>query len=124
MFNRWIDWYLDRRVQRERSALPRLDWRPLLKRIQNEVDGYAVFVETRDDQFVAVSSSEANGDLDAIGLVAAWVRDDVPPWEMEAPARRLTNQLSALEGTTVVMLLSRRIEPFAGYYVRLRPEKS
>jgi hypothetical protein len=124
MFNGLIDWYLDRRVQRERSALPRLDWRSLLKRIQNEVDGYAVFVETRDGQFVAVSSSEAKGNLDAIGLVAAWVRDDVPPWEMEAPARRLTNQLSALEGTTVVMLLSRRIEPFAGYYVRLRPKRS
>jgi len=102
----------------DRRSAHRDDWRELLQRVAPRIDGYCAFVETRAGQFVRVE--KATDSLDVVGLALAWVQEDVPPWEMEAPAKALLGQLSDVADIETMILLSRSVDSFAGYYVRVR----
>jgi hypothetical protein len=78
-------------------------------------------VETRSGHFVRVDSAATS--LDVVGLAIAWLHAGVNPWEMEAPAQELLERLSDIPNIEAIMLLSRSVESFAGYYVRVRPQR-
>jgi len=95
------------------------DWRPLLKRVESEVSGCTVFLETAAGLFVPlVPEPQAEN---VVGLVATWIRDGMSPWETEAPAKKLAHRLSTRLGVNALVLVSRSLESVAGYYVSIRP---
>lgn len=122
MFRRLTDWYIDRLVAKELAALPVIDWRFLLDGISEEIQGSSIFLETRDQHFVSVNSGDPNrGNLDIVSLVITWSHDGVQPWKTEEPAKNLAWALSERDDLSAVVLLSRRLDSFVGYYVRIRP---
>lgn len=123
MFRRLTDWYIDRLVAREQANLPVVNLKSLLERIGEEIVGAQLFLETRDQRFVPVNLQHPNSDgLEITSLVVTWSREGIPPWETEEPAKNLAQRLSGRAGISAVVLLSRRLDSFVGYYVRIRPE--
>lgn len=94
------------------------DWRALLKRVEPEISGYTVFLETAARRFVPLTAEQQAENV--VGLVATWIRDGMSPWETEAPAKELAHRLSTQLGVNALVLLSRSLESFAGYYVSIR----
>jgi hypothetical protein len=123
MFRRLIDWYIDRLVAKERLNLPAINWRSLLDGISEEIQGSAVFLETRGQRFVPVDSLDSNSEgSDIVSLVVTWSHDGVEPWETKEPAKNLAQALSERDAVVAVVLLSRSLDSFVGYYVRIRPK--
>lgn len=123
MFRRLTDWYIDRLVAREQANLPVVNLKSLLERIGEEIVGAQLFLETRDQRFVPFNLQHPNSDgLEITSLVVTWSREGIPPWETEEPAKNLAQRLSGRAGISAVVLLSRRLDSFVGYYVRIRPE--
>jgi hypothetical protein len=120
MLAKLVDWWIGRKIWQERQALPRIDWEELVGRIRNDIEGYTVYLETRDARLIPLLSEDANAKIDALSLVIAWIQAGVQPWEMEQPAQQLKERLSAHHGIDAIVLVSRQIQPFAGYYVRVR----
>lgn len=121
----WLtEWYINRLVAKQRAELPAIDWRSLLKRVEDAFQGRAsVLLETRDERFISAESQGSNsGDLEFISLIVTWSREGLKPWETEEPARQLAQVLSQCDDVTAVLLLSRRLDSFVGYYVRIRPK--
>jgi len=84
------------------------------------VEDHSIFLETRFDGIAplsAVQSSETNDDIVAIAV--ALVRDDLQPWDTEAPAQAMAQKLSAHFGKPLPRLISRQWQVFAGHYVRV-----
>jgi hypothetical protein len=102
----------------EGQGIAAVDWRALLKRVEPEIRGCTVFLETAAGRFVALAP-EPQAD-DVVGLVVTWTRDDMSPWATEVPAKELAQSLSAL-GVNALVQLNRSLESFAGYYVSIRP---
>lgn len=121
---RWLtDWYINRLVAKERANLPAINWRSLLDGIAEEIQGSSVFLETRGQHFVPVTSQDSNSvGLDIISLVVTWNHGGVQPWETEEPAKNLAKKLSERADVSAVVLLSRSLDSFVGYYVRIRPK--
>jgi hypothetical protein len=101
------------------SASP-INWRELRQLIAGEIDGYTLFLETKDGRHVPpddVASSSQVQDVVALALV--WLHDNVPASDTEEPATQLAARLSKRCGLEPVILLSRSTESFVGFYVRV-----
>lgn len=123
MLGKLLDWYIARKVAEQRRTLPAIDWQALHESIKDDVEGFSVYLEMRDDRFLPISdpSADAAARADVVGLVVAQLIDGVPPWETEEPAQALAERLSTRPHLTAIVQLSRRAEAFVGYYVRVRP---
>jgi len=125
MFTRLMDWYVDRLVAKEHASLPAIDWRSLAGKINEEIEECSVFVETRDKRFVPVNPQDPNSkELDAVSLIVTWSHHGVKPWETEKPAKDLAEDLSERGDVSAVVLWSRSLDSFVGYYVQIRPKVS
>jgi hypothetical protein len=122
MFGKLLDWYIDRKVRQEREAEPAIDWKAIHDSIREDIDGYTVFLETRDGRFVLPSSHRAESRRDdVVALIVTWMEEGIRPWETEAPAEALAETLSTRAGLSAYVQVSRSLESFAGYYVEVRP---
>lgn len=120
MFSKLISKFDAWTTRLERKKLPPLDWQPLVDELGPLVDDHSMFLETRYDGFAfldSVQSGEVEDDIVAIAV--ALVREDLAPWDMEAPAQAMAEKLSEHFGRPLPRLLSRQWEVFAGHYVRV-----
>ena len=124
MFRRLTDWYIDRLVAKQRANLPVVDARSLHERIAGEIPaGGSFYLETRDQRFVPVDLQQLNSEgLDSISLIVTWSGDGIKPWETEEPAKEVARRLSERSDIEAMVFLSRRLDAFVGYYVRIRPK--
>ena len=120
MFGKLLDWYIDRRVRQERAAVPPIDWKALHERIRNEVQGYTVLLEMRDGTLVPLDDRRLE-DNDIVGLAVTWLYEGVPPPATEEPAEALAKTLGEGHGVEAWVQVSRSLESFVGFYVRVRP---
>jgi hypothetical protein len=103
----------------ERPAVPAVDWRALLKKLEPALSGYTVFLETADERLLPIPAEPMPADV--VALVAAWIRDGRPLRETEAPAYRLADALRS-QGLDAYVQINRRRQPsFTGFYVAIRP---
>jgi hypothetical protein len=93
--------------------------RELLERIEPELSGYTVYLETESGRFLPLASKTPGEGV--VGLIITYIRDGLSPRDTEQPVKQLAQRLSARLGKIPPVLLSRSLESFVGYYVRLRP---
>jgi len=107
-------------VRRDREKLPLLNWIPLVEELLPIIEDHSVFLETRFDGFVTPESIQSGAtNADIVAVAVALVRDDLKPWDTEAPAQAMANKLSKHFGRPMPRLLSRQWQVFAGHYVRV-----
>lgn len=122
---RWLtNWYIDRLVTKERADLPVVSVQLLLDEIAKEIrDGALLFLETRDQQFVPLNHEKVSKqDLEFVSLIVTWSSEATPAWKTEEAAKALAERLASHGNIDAVVLLSRSLDSFVGYYVRVRPK--
>lgn len=124
MFRRLTEWYLDRLIAEEKASLPNVDARDLLDRITFATHAEDLFyVETRDERVLPLNPDQPNSEgLDVVSLIVTRSRDGILPWDTEEPAETLADRLSDRDDISAIVQLSRRLDSFVGYYVRIRPK--
>ena len=100
----------------EQKPNPPLNWQELLKRMEPELSGYTVFLETPDGEWRPIASMQNE---EVVHLVIACIGDGISPSKTQEPIRDLAERLSVRVGVKPLVLLSRRTEPFSGYYLRV-----
>jgi hypothetical protein len=105
-------------LREEAQSNASLNWRELLERIEPELSGYTVFLETESGRFLPLASQSQGEEV--VGLIISYIRDGLSPWETEQPVKQLAQRLSVRVGLIPTVLLSRSPESFVGYYVRIR----
>jgi hypothetical protein len=103
-------------VTAEQKPNPPLKWQELLKRMEPELPGFTVFLETPDGEWRSLASIKNE---QVVYLVIACIRDGISSTKTEEPIRDLAERLSTRVGVKALVLLSRRLEPFSGYYLRV-----
>jgi hypothetical protein len=107
-------------VRRDREKLSLLDWKPLVEELSPIIEDHSVFLETRFDGFVTPESVQSGAvSADIVAVAVALVRDDLEPWDTEAPAQAMAEKLSEHFGRPFPRLLSRQWQVFTGHYVRV-----
>ena len=97
MFSKLIRKFDEWTTRQERKHLPSLDWEPLIDKLAPLVDDHSIFLETRFEGFAplsAVQTSEIDNDIVAIAV--ALVREDLQPWDTEAPARAMAKNCQTI----------------------------
>ena len=87
-------------------------------RTLGEIGGWSVFLERRDNSWVAFDSASHREEY--VAIVLAPLGEGRPPWETERQARNLSRRLNERFGLATGVLVSRRPEVFVGYYVSVR----
>jgi hypothetical protein len=79
---------------RDSPSLTVEELRGLVDRIRPEIEGYTLFLETKNGRFT-VADDHLSGwrPNEVVALGAAWIHGDVPPWETEDPAEKLAQRL-------------------------------
>jgi hypothetical protein len=102
--------------QRWAEAQPAIAWQDLVGRIAGDIEGFSVFLETRNRRLVP--PKQAKGE-DVIALAVTWVAEDCPPPKTEEHAHRLLTRLAHRSDLDAFMQLSRDPGSFVGYYIRI-----
>ena len=121
MVNKIIDWYLHRLQKKSRASLPSVNWKSIYNQVEQIINGNSVFLETRDNEFISINSSEMNDlNKDIIALIITPAKDGTPAWETEEPTKKIIQNIKNSTELSCILLLSRDYKTFSGYYAQIK----
>jgi hypothetical protein len=93
----------------------------LYKEVEEFVNGYNIYLETRHKGFIPMNSSEVNDQKkEVVALIVTPAKNGIPAWETEVPAKKLVEEIKNKTEKTCTLLLSRYYKTFVGYYAQIK----
>jgi hypothetical protein len=120
VFGKIIDFFANKAAAKKRQKQKAIDWRATLAKIEGDISGCKIFLETRDGIYLDSKNFVAGGDTrDVVSILVAASKTLGEPEPTEDNARELANKLGAILGRTLAFFMNKDKASSIAFYIQI-----